>query len=410
MIKTLTLSLLLCTSIPTVAQDTIAFTFKSYPFLQDDANVIQNSVALSDFYEKLYQLKKLKKNTVSILQIGDSHIQADFWSGTVRKLMQQEFGNAGRGLVFPGRVGRTNEPPSIYTGATGIWDAKRIVYTNQPLPIGVGAMTIQTLQVGATLSLKVNSQDADYAFNKLTLLYEKNLSSFNLAVKDTTGQAIAYVGPFTFEAPNVSRVLFPYPVRKVEFQTIQSTNLQKQFTLYGLSLENGKPGVLYHSTGGNGAKFKHYNESKLFAEQTRELEPTLIIISLGTNEAIEHPYIDPLFTEQVDTFIHQLKVANPLAKILLTVPMDFYKKKTRRNPGVELLRSKLVEYAEAHGIAYWDLYTAAGGKHAADTWKNNGLLQADGVHFTKNGYELQGALLYQALIKGYNEYVRYRYP
>ncbi|HCZ35992.1 MAG TPA: hypothetical protein DHV26_08710, partial [Cytophagales bacterium] len=168
--------------------------------------------------------------------------------------------------------------------------------------------------------------------------------------------------------------------------------------------------VLYHSTGGNGAKVKHYIEATAFAEQTKELAPDLIIVSLGTNEAIEYPYVDPRFTDQLDTFINQLKQHNPNAKIMLTIPMDFYKKKTRRNPGVEVMRSKLIEYADANGLAFWDLYSVAGGKHIADAWKNSGLMQSDGVHFTKSGYELQGALLYQALIKGYNEYVRYRYP
>ncbi len=411
MIKNLILSLLFCTGTTAWAQDTIAFTLKqSYPFLQQDANIIQNSVTLTEFYEKLYQLKKLRKNPVHILQIGDSHIQADILSGTVRKLLQLEFGNAGRGLIFPGRVGRTNESGTITSSSSGLWDAKRIIYTNQPLPIGIGAMTIQTEQAGNTIKLRVNPGELNYSFNKMTFLFEKDLSSYNLVIKDSIGQQIAYVGPYTFETPNISRVWLPYSISQAELQTLQSTNLQKQFTLYGINLENGKPGVLYHSTGGNGAKVKHYIEATAFAEQTKELSPDLIIISLGTNEAIEYPYVDPRFTDQLDTFISQLKQHNPLAKFLLTIPMDFYKKKTRRNPGVEIMRSKLIEYADANGHAFWDLYSAGGGKHSADLWKNNGLMQSDGIHFTKSGYELQGALLYQALIKGYNEYVRYRYP
>lgn len=411
MIRNLILSLLLLASTTAWTQDTIAFTLKqSYAFLQQEANVIQNSVTLTEFYEKLYQLKKLKKNPVNILQIGDSHIQADILSGTVRKLIQLEFGNAGRGLIFPGRVGRTNESSTVTSSSAGLWDAKRIIYTNQPLPIGIGAMTIQTEQPGNTIKLKANAGELNYSFNKMTFLFEKDLSSFNLVVKDSIGQQIAYVGPYTFETPNISRVLLPYSIGQVELQTLQSTHLQKQFTLYGINLENGKPGVLYHSTGGNGAKVKHYIEATAFAEQTKELAPDLIIVSLGTNEAIEYPYVDPRFTDQLDTFINQLKQHNPNAKIMLTIPMDFYKKKTRRNPGVEVMRSKLIEYADANGLAFWDLYSVAGGKHIADAWKNSGLMQSDGVHFTKSGYELQGALLYQALIKGYNEYVRYRYP
>jgi lysophospholipase L1-like esterase len=411
MIKNLILSLLLCWSTTAWTQDTIAFSLKqSYAFIQQDANVIHNSVTLSEFYERLYQLKKIKKSTVNILQIGDSHIQADFLSGAMRKLLQLEFGNAGRGLIFPGRVGRTNESSTVFSNASGLWDAKRIIYTNQPMPIGIGAMTVQTQQAGNTISIKTNSNELNYSFNKITFFYEKDLSSFNLAIKDSANQQIAYIGPYTFETSNVSQVLLPYAISQAEFQTLQSTHLQKQFTLYGINLENSKPGVLYHSTGGNGAKVKHYIEASLFAEQAKELSPDLIIVSLGTNEAIEYPYVDPRFQDQLDTFINQLKQYNPQAKIVLTIPMDFYKKKTRRNPGVEIMRGKLIEYADANGIAFWDLYSVAGGKHIADAWKSNGLMQGDGVHFTKAGYELQGALLYQALIKGYNEYVRYRYP
>ena len=41
----------------------------------------------------------------------------------------------------------------------------------------------------------------------------------------------------------------------------------------------------------------------------------------------------------------------------------------------------------------------------AKSWTRNHLLRADGIHFTPEGYRLQGNLLHQALIKAYNEYV-----
>ena len=229
-------------------------------------------------------------------------------------------------------------------------------------------------------------------------------------IKDSIGQYLAYVGPYTVEDSNTSRILLPYPTNQIEFQTLQSTPSQNQFTLFGINLENSKPGLLYHAIGGNGAKVKHYLEAAYFTEQTAELTPDLFIISLGTNEAIEHPYVDPKFTNQLDNFVEQLKAKNPNALFLFTIPADFYKKKTRRNPGVELIRSKLIQYAEEHQYAYWDLFTVGGGAHSADLWKKNNLMQPDGIHFTKAGYQLQGRLLYEAIVKGFNEYVLYRYP
>lgn len=393
-------------------QDTIAYAVTpAYDFIKSEENEIHNSVSLAPFFEKLYQLKKTKNSTVNILQIGDSHIQADFLSSTTRRLIQLEFGNAGRGLVFPGRVGRTNESPTIYSSSSTNWETKRIIYTNQPLPIGIGAMTLQTKQAGATLSLRTKSSDGiSYAFNKVTFLFQKDFNSYNLVVKDSLGEYLAYVGPYTFETTNTSRILLPFATNQIEFQTLQSTPSQNQFVLFGINLENSKPGVIYHATGGNGAKVKHYLEAVHFAEQSKELSPDMIIISLGTNEAIEYPYVDAKFKDQLNTFVSVLKRENPNAQFLLTTPPDFYKKKTRRNPGVEVVRDKIIEYATENNLAYWDLYTSGGGKHSADLWKKNGLSQNDGIHFTKAGYELQGSLLYDALVKGYNEYVLYRYP
>jgi lysophospholipase L1-like esterase len=395
-----------------IAQDTIPYpTSSGYDFIQTETNVIHNSVSLSLFYEKLYQVKKIKQATLNIIQIGDSHTQADFASGTTRVLLQQEFGNAGRGLIFPGRVARTNEPSTIYSSSTGSWENKRIIYINQPMPIGIGAMTLHTTDSKASILLKTKPiENINYAFNKVTFFFQKDFSSYNLVVKDSIGQYMAYVGPYSLEDSNTSRIQLPFATNQIEFQTLQSTPSQNQFTLFGINLENSKPGILYHAIGGNGAKVKHYLEATYFSEQTSELTPDLFIISLGTNEAIEHPYVDPKFTTQLNTFVEQLKVRNPNALFLFTIPADFYKKKTRRNPGVEFIRNKLIEYAEEHQYAYWDLYTVGGGSHSADLWKKNNLMQSDGIHFTKIGYQLQGRLLYEAIIKGYNEYVLYRYP
>lgn len=64
-------------------------------------NRIFSISGLDSFYQKLYKLKKTKKGIVSIVHIGDSHIQSDHLPGMVRKGLQNFFGDAGKGAVFP---------------------------------------------------------------------------------------------------------------------------------------------------------------------------------------------------------------------------------------------------------------------------------------------------------------------
>lgn len=63
-------------------------------------------------------------------------------------------------------------------------------------------------------------------------------------------------------------------------------------------------------------------------------------------------------------------------------------------------------YAQNHRIAIWDMYDIVGGKQRAClNWVAGNYYQKDRIHFTHQGYTVQGLLLHEALIKAYNNYV-----
>lgn len=408
--KRLTFIFLIFLALALRAQDTLK-QVQVPNFITGANDTISNSIALQSFFRKLQSIKK-EKRQISIVHIGDSHIQADFLTNTVRMFFQNEFGNAGRGLIFPGRIAHTNEPMNIYSSSKSAWDAKRIVFTDNPLPIGIGAMTIRAAQPDSKFTLRIkNNPQLNYAFENLNVFFQKDSLSYNVIVKDSTGNALAYLGAYANDGhKNLARIHLPYKTNYLEFEAKQSAKFENQFSLFGISTTNQNSGIVYHSIGGNGAKFKHYLDADYFFEQTPELEPDLFIISLGTNEASEHPYIDKKLNEQIEVFLSNLRILNPNVPVLITTPLDFYKKKTRRNPGVEEVRTTLLDIADKKKLAVWDLYEIGGGKHSADKWRKNELLQKDGIHATKRGYELQGKLLFDAVMNSYQKYVQHRHP
>jgi len=395
---------------PAQGQAKIDFTFPSYNLEDDSANIIQNADYLDSFFALLAQLKTTGRGKVNIVHIGDSHIQADFITDVVRRNFQRDFGNAGRGLIVPGRVAGTNEPNNIRTGSTTAWKAKRCTYPEQPLPIGIGGITVSTEEAEARISLKVDNTLNDYSFNAITLFFQKDPSSYSFSVKDVTGQELGITGPYEEGIANVSRINFNTCVDEVSIQAVKSNDDQKRATLFGIELENGNDGVLYHAIGVNGAKYKHYNAAVQFANQTPALHPDVFIISLGTNESVEYPYLDPTLPYHIDKLVQSLKTLNPQAKFILTTPADGFRRKVKPNPGVEKVRNEIIQYAVENGLAFWDLFKVAGAKHSAARWRAKGLLRPDGIHFTKDGYEYQGNLLYEAFIKTYNHYVGLRHP
>jgi hypothetical protein len=56
------------------------------------------------------------------------------------------------------------------------------------------------------------------------------------------------------------------------------------------------------------------------------------------------------------------------------------------------------ELAEEYGGAVFDTFRLMGGMRSSASWVRARLQRADHIHFTKEGYELWGDLLYNALM------------
>jgi lysophospholipase L1-like esterase len=397
-------------SLTTHAQDTVRFAvMQDYGLVDYSNTIISNPQQLKPFFEKLYALKAEKKGTINILHLGDSHIQGGYLTQQVRINLQQAFGNAGRGFVVPARVAGTNEPYSYKTESNVPWEAKRMVFPDQPLPIGLGGITIRTQQEQAQLNLRVfDAPTLDYGFNRITTFFLKEPNSYHAAVQDTLGNTLAYIGSFAGGGWHAASTALPGQYKNLTFQLLKGMPAHNRFTLFGFNVENGKPGILHHAVGVNGAKYKHYLTTDFLLDQTALLKPDLIVLALGTNEALDHPFVEPKLHEQVSTLIQQLSRINPQAVFLISIHPDSFKKKIKKNPGVTAIREKLIDYATEKSLPYFDLYAAGGGKHSAERWAEAKLLREDGVHFTRAGYELQGNMFYLALMRAYNAYVRDR--
>ena len=400
---------MLCLWVGTVAAQkdaTVRFECKKYPFIHAERNELIGAKNLDDFFRKLYEQKTKQQSQINILQIGDSHIQADFSSAQVRNDIQTDFGNAGRGLVVPLRVAGTNEPFNYKITSNVVCTSKRCVFVNNPMPIGISGVTIKSFSDSIYFRIKAyDSPNNKYEFNKVTLFYQKD-SSFDFTVEDTTGHILGTLNTSAgSDFPYTATTLLPHSTSDIILRAQKTDSNQNTATIYALNLENGNSGVVYSAVGVNGAEAFEYSRAAYFAGQTQALHPDLFVISLGTNEAQHKPLDKELVKGQIDSLVKQLQAVNPNTPILFTTPPDSYYHKKYYNAGVGAVHEIMVNYAKTNGLAVWDLFSIAGGYKSCYQWKKYGLMRSDGIHFTRKGYEFQGDLLYEAIVKAYNKYV-----
>lgn len=386
-----------------------------YPFIKKSASKIENDSLgeqLADFYQKLYELKTGKRDRVTVVHIGDSHIQADFFTGRVRQNMQLEFGNAGRGTVFPYRVAKTNGPSDYRSWTNTEWSARRNAYGANEMPIGLSGITVETMDTNSMLRITMkNMPGLDYGFNKLALFHEKGIGSFDVTVCDTFNCELAKIDVRSGD-PQYSIVNFDKLMYSVMFDFSAPDTNAKRERIYGMVLENGQPGVQYNMIGVNGAEYRHYNISEYFVKQLSYLKPDLVIVSMGTNEAYHTGFKRDLFYGNIDSLVKDIAAVAPEAKVLLTTPGDSFRRTRKgrvKNPDVKEARNTVADYCTTNKIAYWDLFSVMGGYGSMAKWYVSGLAAKDRLHFSKKGYDIQGRLLYDAMIKSYEEYVIRKY-
>lgn len=373
-------------------------------------------------------LHNVKRNPFTIVHIGDSHLQADIATGTARELLQYDYGNAGRGLVSPLRMTGTNEPSDYTFSSNGSWNAAKVMRTPWSQTMGFTGTSIRPGQRSTDLYIATREDDDYNPFSSLTLFHNGRLSI--KSVTDRDGNEIAF-------SPKYSRDYTHIDLKEEHTGVRLKLDNEGDLTVFGASLSGNRPGVFYHTIGNNGAAYQTYNNIGNVGSGIAPLQPDLVILSLGTNEAFGR-FDERTFLAQVDRLVNNIKAANPDAPILLVAPMEcqrsIYNTVTRKvrkavkvpvkgkkgkkkkyktqmktvneshrvrsygvNSNVALVRDAILKYGREHKIAVYDWYDVAGGAGASAKWLSDGLYGSDRVHHTAKGYRLQGYMLYKAL-------------
>jgi LysM repeat protein/lysophospholipase L1-like esterase len=161
-----------------ILADTIPIDYGSYEFIRAQDNQLVGAKNLDSFFVKLRALERGEVDAVSVVHIGDSHVQADFWTGQLRALFQERFGNRGRGLSFPFALAESHNPLDVQTTSNGSWQYKRNIFKSGP-PMGIAGASIQTNNPEFYIDIVLGDSINPIKFNKITLFNQKGPASFD---------------------------------------------------------------------------------------------------------------------------------------------------------------------------------------------------------------------------------------
>lgn len=383
---------------------------------------IANAEALAPFFDALAALPPagspdLGEAVVRILHFGDSHVAADYWTGEMRRRLQERFGDAGPGYVMPGRPWRYFRHAQAKSPKAEGWETAGLGPDPKDGLYGLSGVALVPAPGTEPAALEGN-----FRIFEAQLLSLAPSSCVSIAVDGVTVFAGTLDrssdpaggtedcsffdadpvegGPARFARISNAELLSDGPHR-IEIRDACGGLAR----ILGADLASGRSGVLLDTLGVNGAEISALEKwsPPLLSALLSHARPGLAIVSYGTNDIGRTDFVFEDYRAECVRILSGLRAAAPGMPVLVTGPID-RGGRGRRSPRALIAHNEplviraLREAAEETGCAFWDAKAAMGGDGAIDRWAAARLAQPDRVHLTGTGYvKLAGLLLDQLL-------------
>lgn len=377
------------------------------------AKLIRNDVAievsdtadqnqgLNNFMHALRLQAKSKNKKVRIGYFGDSMIEGDLITQTIRSILQNKFGGSGVGFIPIASV-VAHFRQTVRVTSNENWNDINYINNKEKLMIGFSGHTYFPKNNG-TVTIKPGGGKHLSSLYNLSLLYgnsdnQELVFSFN-------NETMKVIGNKRF---NIARLSTDSNLNKASLSFNQSNT-----PIFGFSAES-KFGVVldnFSFRGTSGTEITRLN-SKMLAQIDSLRHYDLIVLHYGPNLLYNDSITNfNYYQKQLEKSIKHLKKAFPHTSFLIISTADKAFKidgEYRTGNGVEPLLKAQQAAAIKLNCAFFNLYEAMGGFNSMKTWaeKKPILAGSDYTHFNQSGSAKIGRLISNAIL---NEYEK-KYP
>lgn len=347
---------------------------------------------------------------VRIMHYGDSQLEMDRISGTLRQKLQERFGGSG-----PGMVPMIQHIASVSVrqgagGSIGRYSCVADTLASYDSRHHYGIMT-QFVKVrgGGTFTFRKSdhalAKERAKEISRVSVLFGSSSPAFTLTLRCDTLERTEVLDS---AVSGTSLVTWTLP-GNVERGTL---TFKGSAEVYGIMLD-GPGGITVDNQAIRGCAGDIFTriDSTLMAENMRLAGTGLVILQYGGN-AMPGIGSTQAITKYVDRMQAQMdyfKKVAPWARILFVGPADMCKSVNGRLvtwPRLEQLNDSLRTRCLRNGVAYWDTFRVMGGAGSMRGWvsHNPPLGGPDYIHFTSRGADEIGESLAKAITSLYDYY------
>ena len=348
---------------------------------------------------------------LTVLQLGDSHTAADFFTGRVRERLQQVFGAGGMDYLVPGRPHPGVRSALFDSDASDGWSYEALQKSDETRRFYLSGFNAVARHAGASLSLKAKGGLA-YDSVQVAFLKQPGGGRAEVLVDGEPSGDISLDGAADQRA-TLDVNAADHGAHGFHDIAVRSLT-DAPVTVTGVEVNREGDGVSYVSLGFPGATvqlLQKLAEDNL-ADDLKRVAPDVIVLAFGTNEGFNDALDVAAYTAQYEQIVKRLKSLRPQARIVIIGPPDGARANSNCGPGghdcaprpasadgaachlptpprlaqVREAQRRLAMRLEAD---FWDWSSAMPSPCGAQVWAaaDPPLMAHDYVHMTTEGYK-----------------------
>ncbi len=356
-----------------------------------------NRVSLERFAAKLHELKTGGKRKIRIAYFGDSMIEGDLLTQTLRKLLQQQFGGDGVGFVpITSQVSKFRQ--TVYSTYSDNW-------TDDNFKEGKNSHVYLSGHVFHTTDgwVQLNDQTIhdSAAVVEKSLLYGRTESPVTITVNEQALQL------------NGDKAVNRQPLADNGSHVIRVGVNNDALPVYGVSFESAS-GIFvdnFSFRGITGIEFGRV-DSSFMAAIAQENPYDLIVFQYGVNLLFRpNDKNFSWYARAMLPIIRRIRNTFSSADFVLVSTADRafrYGGEYKSAVGVDSLVKAQAIMAYETGSAFYNQFLSMGGTNSIVDWAKQkpSLANQDYVHPNHRGAEILGTYFYEAILHEYDKYLR----
>ena len=353
---------------------------------------------------------------LTILQIGDSHTAADFFSGRVRDKLQEAFGAGGDAFVVPGKPHVGVRSAVFSSDASDDWSYEALQRSDDRKRFHLSGFNALTHHASAALTMRSrNGRAYDYA--NVSFLAQPGGGRAEVLLDGASAGEVSLDGESGHVVPFAARLKNGQEFHELVVRALDDAGVG----VAGVKLGRDGDGVSYLSIGYPGATVQLLQklDNGNLADDFRDLQPDVVVLAFGTNEGFNDNLDVGLYIQQYEQIVRRLQALRPGLKVVIVGPADAARPSGQCHaegvgqhctsgvvqaassdagsgnckfpvpPKLNLVREAQRKLAQKIGAAFWDWSSVQPGPCGAQVWAaaNPPLMAHDYVHMTLDGYK-----------------------